>query len=502
MAQPHEPEDHAPPLLAPEEHVLSTLEHDGSRRWLKPKLSKGGFWQKRRIMAYLLIATYALLPHLSIGGKPLMLLDVAHRRFTILTYTFLPTDTLLLALFMVGLLLTVFLATALVGRVWCGWACPHTVYMEYLFRPIERFFEGTTGKGGKPRKKPSGGRQLAKYVTYFIISLHLSNTFLAYFVGAKTLNEWVFSSPFEHPGGFAIVAVVTAGMMFHFSYFREQLCIIACPYGRLQSALLDDHSRIVAYDVDRGEPRGRKKKSLPIAEQNAIGDCVDCKLCVQTCPTGIDIRQGLQMECVNCTQCMDACDAVMNKLGRKPGLIRYSSQAADAGQPSKLLRPRTIIYPAILVAIAGAFLFLFSTKADFDAVLLRSKGQPFTVLDNGDIRNVFKVKLTNRAEEAQTLRVELGPDAPEGTTVEPLEIELQPGEMDTVTMLAIAPAVEFLRHRGQVEVTLRVTDESGESRDIEGEMLGPDSQLPPQLRPGAKGKNKPAQPDEQKDAAQ
>lgn len=475
MAQPQEPQGNAPPLLAPEEHVLSTLEHDGSRRWLKPKLSKGGFWHKRRVVAYLLIALYALLPHLSIGGKPVMLLDVAQRRFTIGGYTFLPTDTLLLAIFMVGMLLTVFLATALVGRVWCGWACPHTVYMEYLFRPIERFFDGTVGKGGVPRKKPSGARKAAKYAIYFMISLHLSNTFLAYFVGAETLHGWIFSSPAEHPGGFAIVAVVAAGMMFHFSYFREQLCIIACPYGRLQSALLDDHSRIVAYDVTRGEPRGRKRKSLPVVEQPPVGDCVDCKLCVHTCPTGIDIREGLQMECVNCTQCMDACDAVMRKLGRAPGLIRYSSQAADAGKPSTLLRPRTLIYPAILLVLAGAFAFLLGTKADFDAVLLRGKGQPFTVLEGGDIRNVFGVKLTNRADEAQTLRVELGPDAPRGTQMQPLHVELEPGQMETATVLVVAPAAEFLRNRGQVEVTLRVTDEAGDHRDIEGEMLGPDT---------------------------
>ena len=482
MAQPHEPEDHAPPLLAPEEHVLSTLEQDGTRRWLKPKLSKGAFWQRRRVVAYMLIALYALLPHMTIGGKPMMLLDVAHRRFTILGYTFLPTDTLLLALFMVGGLLTVFLATALVGRVWCGWACPHTVYMEYLFRPIERFFDGTTGKGGLPRQKPSGLRQLGKYVTYFLISLHLSNTFLAYFVGVDQVTDWVFGSPMAHPAGFAIVAVVTAAMMFHFSYFREQLCIIACPYGRLQSALLDDHSRIVAYDVTRGEPRGKRKKSLPIAEQNAVGDCIDCKLCVTTCPTGIDIRQGLQMECVNCTQCMDACDAVMEKLGRKPGLIRYSSQAADAGKSSTLIRPRTIIYPVILLVLAGMFSFLLGTKADFDAVLLRNKGQPFTVLDDGTIRNALKIKLTNRGDEAQVLHMELGPGAPEGTVIEPLDVELQPGEMDTFTMLAVAPAVEFLRQRGQIEVELVVRDEAGETRTIEGQMLGPDSQLPAQAR--------------------
>lgn len=483
MTQPHEPEDHAPALLAPEEHVLSTLEHDGSRRWLKPKLNKGAFWQKRRIVAYLLIALYALLPHLSIGGRPMMLLDVVHRRFSILGYMFLPTDTLLLALFMVGMLLTGVLATALIGRVWCGWACPHTVYMEYLFRPIERFFEGTVGRGGVPRKKPSGFRQAGKYATYFLISLHLSNTFLAYFVGSDVVNDWVFGSPFDHPAGFIIVAVVTSAMMFHFSYFREQLCIIACPYGRLQSALLDDHSRIVAYDVKRGEPRGKRKKSLPVAGQAPVGDCVDCKLCVTTCPTGIDIRDGLQMECVNCTQCMDACDAVMKKLDRAPGLIRYSSQAADAGERSKLLRPRTIIYPAILLVIAGLFAYVLGTKSDFDAVLLRSKGQPFSVLEDGSIRNALKIKLTNRADEEQTLTVELGPGAPEGTVIETLEATLAPGEMQTVTVLSVAPAVEFLKHRGQLEVTLQVTSASGDRSEIKGQMLGPDTQLPAVLRP-------------------
>lgn len=491
MAQPQEPGDHAPALLAPEEHVLSTLEHDGSRRWLKPKLNTGKFWHRRRIVAYLLIAAYALLPHLSIGGKPMMLLDVAHRRFSILGYVFLPTDTLLLALFMVGGLLTLVLATALVGRVWCGWACPHTVYMEYLFRPIERFFDGTTGKGGVPRKKPSGARALGKYVTYFLISAHLSNTFLAYFVGTDAVTEWIFGSPFDHPAGFIIVAGVTAAMMFHFSYFREQLCIIACPYGRLQSALLDDHSRIVAYNVKRGEPRGKRKKALPVVGQAPLGDCVDCKLCVVTCPTGIDIRQGLQMECVNCTQCMDACDRVMKKLKRAPGLIRYSSQAADAGGSSKLLRPRTIIYPTILLLIAGVFAYVLGTKSDFDAVLLRSKGQPFSVLEDGSIRNALKVKLTNRAEEEQTLRVELGPGAPEGTVIETLEATLAPGEMQTFTVLSVAPAIEFLKQRGQLEVTLQVTSTSGDRFDIHGKMLGPDTQLPAVLRPAVPPTEKP-----------
>ena len=295
------------PILQPEEHVLSTLEADGSRRWLKPKLSKGALLLKRRILAYVLIAIFTLVPFIKIAGKPLVLLDITARRFTILGFTFLPTDTVLLAIFMVGLLLSVFLFTALFGRVWCGWACPQTVYMEFLFRPIERLFEGTVGRGGY-KKKVAPWRTALKYVVYFILCVYLANTFLAYFIGVDRLSEWVTQSPFRHPVPFAVMAFVTFAMMVDFCYFREQLCLIACPYGRFQSVLLDQNSLIVAYDKNRGEPRGklRKKKKDQAEALPIIGDCIDCGNCVTTCPTGIDIRKGLQMECINCTQCIDA----------------------------------------------------------------------------------------------------------------------------------------------------------------------------------------------------
>ena len=267
------------PILPPEEHVLSTLEADGSRRWLKPKLSRGNLWTRRRILGYVLIAIFTLIPFIEVNGNPLVLLDLGARRFTILGFTFLPTDTLLLAIFMVGLLLSVFLFTALFGRVWCGWACPQTVYMEFLFRPVERFFDGTVGRGG-PMKKVAPWRTAAKYVVYFLLSCYLANTFLAYFVGVDKLKVWMTQSPLEHPESFAVMAFVTFAMMVDFCYFREQMCLIACPYGRFQSVLLDQNSLIVAYDENRGEPRGKKSKGRGTErgdeDSGIVGDCVDC----------------------------------------------------------------------------------------------------------------------------------------------------------------------------------------------------------------------------------
>ena len=285
------------PVLNPEERVLSTLDHDGRRRWIYPRLAQGVFWHWRRVVAYALIAVYALLPFVTIGGKPAILLDLANREFTFFGFTFLPTDTVLLAIFVVTVFLFIFFLTAIAGRVWCGWACPQTVYMEFVFRPLERLFTGTVGRGAKPKKDVPPWRIVAMYATYFVICLHLANMFLAYFVGVDKLHHWIWTStPFQHPAPFAVVAVITGLMMFDFCYWREQLCIIGCPYGRFQSVMLDRSSAIIGYDEQRGEPRGKGRDR----EAKGLGSCVDCHLCVDVCPTGIDIREGLQLECIGC----------------------------------------------------------------------------------------------------------------------------------------------------------------------------------------------------------
>jgi cytochrome c oxidase accessory protein FixG len=472
-----------PNLAIPDaqEPVLSTMEQDGSRRWIYPRLSTGRFWNRRRIVAYALLALFTLTPFLRIGGRPVLLLDVMHRRFTILGATFLPTDMALLALFALIWLLSIFFVTALLGRVWCGWVCPQTVYMEYLFRPIERLFTGRTGRGGKPADTVAGWRTTLMYATYLLLCLHLANTFLAYFVPVDVLNRWITSSPANHPAGFAIVLTVTALMMFNFAWFREQTCTIACPYGRLQSVLLDRQSLIISYDTTRGEPRGKKKHHLPVISERAThnpqsptpsGDCIDCEMCVQVCPTGIDIRNGLQAECIACAQCIDACDAVMDKIDRPRGLIRYSSQAAIAGERASLFRPRVVIYSAIVTGLCALLTILLATKSPADVTLLRNVGRPFVVLPDGQIENTLRIKITNRTDRPQVFRLttpgasDVRLDLTTGDT-----LTIPAGEAQTHPLHVIAPAARFtLGHR---DVTVRLTPADGVTIDRPFRLLGP-----------------------------
>jgi len=464
--------------LEPEQRVLSTLEKDGSRRWLSPRVSRGAFLTQRRAVAYLLIILFTLTPYLRLNGKPLVLLDVIRREFTLFGYTFLPTDTILLALVIVIVLVGIFLMTALFGRVWCGWACPQTVYMEFVYRPIERLFAGTQGKGGAPgksRKPVAGWRKPARMGVFLLVSMFLAHTFLAYFVGVQNLAKWITSSPFDHPIAFMVMAATTGLMMFDFGFFREQTCIIACPYGRLQSALLDRQSLIVTYDLDRGEPRGKKRKLKGSGDTpggtGGTGDCVDCHLCVDTCPTGIDIREGLQMECIGCAQCIDACAPVMAKLGRDKGLIRYSTQAAMEGEKSHLVRPRIVIYPAIILAVLTLFGVLLMNKKSADVVLLRNLGSPFTVMNDGQIANSMRIKITNRTDAPASYLIE-----PTNGHISRIEIAdnpltIGPGESLTEGVLIVAPRSAFLA--GMLDASLRMTDGVGFDEIISCRLLGP-----------------------------
>lgn len=455
-------------LDAPE-HVLSTLEKDGSRRWLRPKLSKGSWWHLRRWVAYVLMVIFVIVPHLKISGKPLIRLDIVAREFTIFGYTFLPTDTLLLALVMLTALLGIVFVTAVTGRAWCGWACPQTVYIEFLFRPIDRLFEGTVGKGGQAKRKLPIWAEAARFVVYLLLTMFLAHTFLAFFVGPEKLAMWMRSSPAEHPAAFAVMAVTTGLLTYDFYYFREQTCLIACPYGRFQSVMLDKQSLIVAYDYNRGEPR-KKGKHLPA--DNA-GDCVDCNQCVVVCPTGIDIRNGLQMECINCTQCIDACDSVMEKVGSPKGLIRYSSQAALEKQPKRMLRARTIIYPLLLTVLMSGLLYAISTKSGFDARIIRGKGAPFTSVDRGIISNTFELRLVNRTDEVQQYTIEaVTPKSARINIMDDSKTVLQPGESVKVPMtIEFSAGLTF--GDGNAPIVLRVSDKGSSTRDVSFELLGP-----------------------------
>lgn len=448
--------------------VLPTLNEDGSRNWLRPKPSPGRWWKRRRVVAYSLMALFMALPHLRIHGAPAILLDVPKRQFTILGTTFLPTDTLLLMLLLGSAIIAVFLFSALFGRVWCGWACPQTVYLEFLYRPIERLFEG--GRSGSLKLDRAGRhfapRRVLKYFVYLLISLVLAHTFLAYFVGTETLATWVRLSPWDHPTPFLVMAVTTGMIFADFAWFREQTCVIACPYGRWQSVLVDTQSLVVAYDYGRGEPR-----AMPKADVTGAGDCIDCAACVTTCPTGIDIRNGLQMECVHCTQCMDACDSIMDKVGKPRGLIRYATMDALAGKPKARFRPRVMVYPIVLALFVGGFAWSLGTRPSADVTLLRGLDEPFTV-DAGMVVNQVRLRVANRSRSTHTYTITLLGLADDAVVIAPENpLTVDAGGLRTTSLFVRMPENEFTN--GRRDITIRISAGTSFHRDYPFNLLGP-----------------------------
>jgi cytochrome c oxidase accessory protein FixG len=450
--------------VAPEP-VLPTLNADGTRRRIRPKLYPGPRLTARQRVAWALMALFALLPWIELGGKPLVLLDVPRREFTLFGATFLPTDGMLLMLLLLSIFVGIFGLTALVGRGWCGWACPQTVYMEFLFRPIERWFEG---RPADQRKLDAAGpnlRRLAKNGVFLLLSLLLANVFLSYFVGAKTLLHWMSQPPFEHWTPFLVVAATTGLVFFDFAVFREQMCTVACPYARIQSVLLDRSSLIVGYDRPRGEPRGKGKP------QPGRGDCIDCGACVVTCPTGIDIRDGLQLECIACAQCADACDTIMLKIGKPAGLIRYGSQSMlETHEPSRVFRPRVVVYALLFGVMLTALVAFGANRSPAEVTVLRGIGAPF-VVDAGRVTGELRIKVHHRGSERARYYLELLDPGPVALIAPENPLEIAAGAQRTTAVFAVAPVSAF--HAGRREIALRVSDGHGFSVDVPYRLLGP-----------------------------
>jgi cytochrome c oxidase accessory protein FixG len=397
------PSSEAPP-------IIGSMRADGSRRKVHPADVRGKWIVRRRVVFAALMAFYVLAPLVPVGGHPSLLLDFAHRRFFLVGHTFNAQDFWMVVLLGLTFTFGLLLVTAWRGRVWCGWACPQTVFLEGVYRPIERFFDGPRERRLLTAKQPLTVRRIlrstAKHLCFLLVSINIAHAAAAIFVSPRELLAMLREGPAQHWVAFLLTVGFAALLEFNFAWFREQFCVVMCPYGRMQSLLHDRDSITVSYDAGRGEPRGKLVKH---ASQNApaLGDCIDCRRCVVVCPTAIDIRNGLQMECLACTQCIDACDDVMVKIGRPTGLIGMLSLRGLGGQPTRRLRPRLAIYGALTLIAASALAAALWSRTPFEANILRpAGGNPF-VVDGATIRNAFEIHLVNKAPEEGTFAIEV-----------------------------------------------------------------------------------------------
>jgi len=388
--------------------ALTSVQADGRRRWIYARKPSGRYYRARTLLSWVLLAFLFLAPFVRVGGQPLILLNVLERRFVLLGLVFWPQDFYLVVLLALTLLITIMLATTTIGRVWCGWLCPQTIFLEMLFRKIEYIIDGSAEQQLRrdralalPGARAGSvviGKRVVKHTIFFALSFAIANLFLAYIIGSDALLKIVTAPPREHLVG--LVAITIFSLLFYgvFARFREQACTLACPYGRVMSALQDAHTIMVTYDSPRGEPRGRVA-----ATGSPRGDCIDCGHCVTVCPTGIDIRNGIQLECVNCTACMDACDAVMTQLRRPPGLIALTSHETTHTRRRSWLTARVGAYAGVWAVLVAIVVTLIVRRHDLDVLILRQPGTLYATLDDGGIANFYTVQVLNRSPRAHAL---------------------------------------------------------------------------------------------------
>jgi len=389
---------------------ISTVDARGKRIWVFPKKPKGKFHTLRIIVAIILLFLLFIGPFIKIDGHPFFLLNIIDRRFIIFGIPFWPQDFHLFVLALISLVLFIVLFTVIYGRVWCGWACPQTIFMEMVFRKIEYWIEGDANRQRKLDKMPLNGEKIfkrgLKQLIFFIIALIISHLVMAYIIGVDQVKEIVTQSPMNHLAGFAGLMFNTIIFYFVFANLREQVCIALCPYGRLQGVFVGQNTIAVMYDWLRGEPRGRIRKNKK-EQDTEKGDCIDCKMCVHVCPTGIDIRNGTQLECINCTACMDACDEVMTKIKRPKGLIRLASYESIKEGVKNLFTTRVIGYSAILIFLVALQVYLLTTREPVETTVVRVPGMLYQEQENNRISNLYNIQFVNKTFEEITLDVRL-----------------------------------------------------------------------------------------------
>ncbi|WP_343667293.1 cytochrome c oxidase accessory protein CcoG [Chitinophaga sp.] len=387
---------------------LATVNKQGKRNWIYAQRPKGKLYNARSILSYLYFIAFFAGPFIKINGRPLFLINVVEGRFILFGAIFWPQDFFIFGLAMVAFILFIVIFTMAFGRLFCGWACPQTIFMEMLFRKIEYWVEGDAAAQRVLNQAPWNTdkifKKTSKHVLFYTLSFLIANTFLAYIIGIDNLSRIITEPVTEHIGGLTAI-LIFAGIFYGvFAFFREQVCTIVCPYGRLQGALLDKNSVIVAYDYSRGEPRSHFKKQ----QDAAFGDCIDCAQCVKVCPTGIDIRNGTQLECVGCTACIDACNFMMSKVNRPLNLIRYASEDGIANKKPLTITARMKVYSTILVLIIAAITFMLASRQPVGGDIIRTAGMLYQERGQDSVSNLYRIKLINKttSEIPLTLRLE------------------------------------------------------------------------------------------------
>ena len=376
---------------------VSTIDEEGKRKWVYAYKPSGRFYNARTWLSLFYLVVFFGLPWIKYKGEPFMLLNILERKFVVFGFVFWSQDFFLFGLTMILFVVFIIVFTVAFGRLFCGWACPQTIFMEMVFRKIEYWIEGDAPKQKALDKKPWNWEKIrkrgAKYLVFFAISFLVGNTFLSYIIGVDELIKITTEPPQLHLGGLSAMLIFSSVFFFVYLYFREQVCTVVCPYGRLQGVLLDRHSVVVAYDYNRGEPRAKLRKG----EERTTGDCIDCNQCVHVCPTGIDIRNGTQLECTHCTACIDACDNIMDRINKPKGLIRYASENTIAENQPFTITPRLKAYIGVLISLLAVWLVILTTRSTVEIQVRKTPGKLYYPAPNEKYMNLYNVMLINKS---------------------------------------------------------------------------------------------------------
>ena len=450
----------------------SKVELEGKRKWLYPLVRKDKFYRYRNILSYLLLAALFVSPYIKVNGNQFMLFNFIERKFVLFGQVFWPQDFFILVLATLLFVISIVLFTIAFGRIFCGWICPQTIFLEMVFRKVEIWIEGEPTARKKLDLAPWDAskifKKVSKHAIYLLISFFIANTFLAYLIGSDELIKIITEPISQHIAGFAGIWVFTLVFYWVFSQVRELVCTVVCPYGRLQGVMLDKNSLVVAYNYLRGEPRGKKKKASGIEEHK--GDCIDCNLCVAVCPTGIDIRQGTQLECVNCTACIDACNIVMRKIDRPENLIGYYSEEMIANNKKPSFTLRMKLYSLVIVVMFGVLSYFILSRKNIDVTILRASGTLYQEQENSQISNLYTVELINKTSEKAAVEIKAEDSSFKLKWIQEVK-QMKGGESLKATFFLLLPAQAISQRK--TEVKLQVWHNGKLINTIKTNFLGP-----------------------------